>query len=210
LREGRNDVRTLLLTLSMLPSLALAQTEELENPGTIAAVQERQYRMHNELSFGVGVLPIDAFYKGLLAQVAYTYHFSDSFAWQIGRAAYSKNVDTGLRTQLQRDFGVLPTAFDQVEWMVGSDLMWSPFYGKSSFLNRSVSHFEIYLLGGGSIIKLTSAFRPAANVGLGARLYTGEHLSFRLDITDNVVIVSHPFNVPTIQLSMGLNFGSAE
>ena len=189
-------MRTLLLTFSMLPSLALAQTEELENPGTIAAVQERQYRMHNELSFGVGVLPIDAFYKGLLAQVAYTYHFSDSFAWQIGRGAYSKNIDTGLRTQL--------------EWLVGSDVMWSPFYGKSSFLNRSVSHFEIYVLGGGSIIKLTSAFRPAANVGLGARLYTGQHLSFRLDITDNVVIVSHPFNIPTIQLSMGLNFGSAE
>jgi len=203
-------VRTLLLTFSMLPSLVLAQTEELENPGTIAAVQERQYRMHNELSFGVGVLPIDAFYKGLLVQVAYTYHFSDSFAWQIGRGAYSKNVDTGLRTQLQRDFGVLPTAFDQVEWIVGSDVMWSPFYGKSSFLNRSVSHFEIYVLGGGSIIKLTSAIRPAANVGLGARLYTAQHLSFRLDITDNVVIVSHPFNVPTIQLSMGLNFGSPE
>ena len=203
-------MRTLLLTFSMLPSLVLAQTEELENPGTIAAVQERQYRMHNELSFGVGVLPIDAFYKGLLVQVAYTYHFSDSFAWQIGRGAYSKNVDTGLRTQLQRDFGVLPTAFDQVEWIVGSDVMWSPFYGKSSFLNRSVSHFEIYVLGGGSIIKLTSAIRPAANVGLGARLYTAQHLSFRLDITDNVVIVSHPFNVPTIQLSMGLNFGSPE
>src|ERR1700687_1418 len=185
----------------MFPSFALAQTEELENPGTVSAVQDRQYRMNHELSFGVGVLPIDAFYKGLLAQLGYTYHFSDSFAWQVGRGAYSYDVDTGLKAQLQRDFGVLPTAFDQVQWMVGSDLIWSPFYGKSSFLNRSVRHFELYLIGGGSVLKLTSAFRPAVNLGLGARLFTGQHISFRLDITDNVVITSHPFNVPTVQLS---------
>ncbi|HEX9507892.1 MAG TPA: outer membrane beta-barrel domain-containing protein, partial [Myxococcales bacterium] len=117
-------MRTLLLTLWMFPSLALAQTEELENPGTVSAVQDRQYRMNHELSFGVGVLPIDAFYKGLLAQLGYTYHFSDRFAWQVGRGAYSYDVDTGLKAQLQRDFGVLPTAFDQVQWMVGSDLIW--------------------------------------------------------------------------------------
>jgi len=203
-------VRTLLLTLWMFPSFALAQTEELENPGTVSAVQDRQYRMNHELSFGVGVLPIDAFYKGLLAQLGYTYHFSDSFAWQVGRGAYSYDVDTGLKAQLQRDFGVLPTAFDQVQWMVGSDLIWSPFYGKSSFLNRSVRHFELYLIGGGSVLKLTSAFRPAVNLGLGARLFTGQHISFRLDITDNVVITSHPFNVPTVQLSVALNFGSIE
>lgn len=203
-------MRTLLLTLWMFPSFALAQTEELENPGTVSAVQDRQYRMNHELSFGVGVLPIDAFYKGLLAQLGYTYHFSDSFAWQVGRGAYSYDVDTGLKAQLQRDFGVLPTAFDQVQWMVGSDLIWSPFYGKSSFLNRSVRHFELYLIGGGSVLKLTSAFRPAVNLGLGARLFTGQHISFRLDITDNVVITSHPFNVPTVQLSVALNFGSIE
>lgn len=203
-------MRTLLLTLWMFPSLALAQTEELENPGTVSAVQDRQYRMNHELSFGVGVLPIDAFYKGLLAQLGYTYHFSDAFAWQVGRGAYSYDVDTGLKAQLQRDFGVLPTAFDQVQWMVGSDLIWSPFYGKSSFLNHSVGHFEVYLIGGGSVIKLTSAFRPAVNLGVGARLFTGLHTSFRLDITDNVVIVSHPFNVPTLQLSVALNFGSIE
>ncbi len=203
-------MRTLLLTLWMFPSLALAQTEELENPGTVSAVQDRQYRMNHELSFGVGVLPIDAFYKGLLAQLGYTYHFSDRFAWQVGRGAYSYDVDTGLKAQLQRDFGVLPTAFDQVQWMVGSDLIWSPFYGKSSFLNHSVGHFEVYLIAGGSVIKLSSAFRPAANLGAGARLFTGQHTSFRLDITDNVVIVSHPFNVPTIQLSVALNFGSIE
>lgn len=174
--------------------------------------------MNHELTLGVGVLPLDAFYKGYIAQVGYTAHFSDHFAWQVGRGAYSYNVDTSLRSQLQRDFNVLPTKFDKVEWLVGSDLVWSPIYGKTAFMNKSVSHFEVFVLAGGSIIKLASSdssgatpFRPAVNVGVGARLFGSKHISYRLDFTDNVVISTDKiFNVPTIQLAAAINFGATE
>jgi outer membrane beta-barrel protein len=200
------------------PAVALAQIPELENPGTIQAVQERQYRMSHELAFGVGVLPLDAFYKGLLAQVSYTAHFSDHLAWQVGRGAYSYNVETGLRTQLVRDFSVNPTAFEEVQWMVGSDVIWSPFYGKTSFLNRSVSHFEIFFIAGGSVINLANStggpglFRPAVNLGLGGRLFSTKHVSYRLDFANNVVVSKDKgiFQVPTIQLSAAINFGATE
>ncbi len=194
----------------LLPALAAAQVEELENPGTISAVQERAYRMNHELTLGVGTLPLDAFYKGFFAQVGYTIHFSDSFAWQVGRGAYSYNLDTGLRQQLERDFGVLPTEFDQVQYMVGSDLIWSPFYGKATFLNRSVSHFETYFILGATAFKFATGFKPAVNFGVGARLFRSAHLSYRLDITDNVVISSKPFNVLALQLAVAINFGATE
>jgi len=218
-------VKKALLLLAVWPALALAQVEELENPGTVSAVQERQYRMNHELTLGVGVLPLDAFYKGVTGQVSYTYHFTDSFAWQVGRGAYSYNVNTGLRSQLERDFGVLPTAFDEVNWMVGSDLVWTPWYGKASFLNRSVTHFEIFLVGGLSVLNLHlassnattggsglsgTAFRPAANLGIGLRVYSNRFVSFRFDVTDNVVVSDRIFNVPTLQLSAALNFGASE
>ncbi len=200
----------------LLPSVALAQVEELENPGTVSAVQERKYRMQHELSLGVGVLPLDAFYKGLTAQVAYTYHFTDYFAWQVGRGAYSYNVSTGLRQQLERDFSVLPTAFEEVNWMVGSDLVWSPLYGKSSWLNNSVAHFEGWLLLGATVLKLTGGegklggFRPAVNLGIGFRLFMSKHVSLRLDVTNNIVILDRVFNVPTLQLAGALNLGATE
>src|SRR5687767_13524288 len=85
---------------------AFAQAEELENPGRVSAVQERLFRMNQELSLGVGTLPLDAFYKGFGPQVTYTFHFSDTFAWQVGRGMYSYPAYTGLRQQLERDFGV--------------------------------------------------------------------------------------------------------
>jgi outer membrane beta-barrel protein len=173
--------------------------------------------MNHELSLGIGALPADAFYKGYFAGLGYTYHFTDHFAWQVGRGAYSYNVKTGLRSQLERDFGVAPTssAFeDEVQWMVGSDVMWSPFYGKTSILNTRVVHFEAFLLGGATVFKLNRAggFRPGANVGLGVRVFKSDTLSFRLDVTNNFVFAgpSRLINIPTVQLATALNFGATE
>jgi outer membrane beta-barrel protein len=222
--SGRPRYRTvpivryaLLLLLSLAPGLALAQAEALENPGTTSAVQDRLYQMNHELTFGLGVMPADAFYKGYYAGLSYTYHFSDTFAWQVGRGGYSYNVKTSLRRQLERDFGVAPTntAFeDEVEWMVGSDVLWSPFYGKTSILNSKVLHFEAFLLGGATVFKLNrdGGFRPAANVGLGVRVFKSDNISFRLDVTNNVVFAgaSRIINIPTIQLATALNFGATE
>src|SRR3954467_3288247 len=208
-------MRAWIVAAALLPSVALAQAEGLENPGRVAAVQERVYRMNQELSLGVGTLPLDAFYKGFGPQVTYTFHFSDSFAWQVGRAMYSYAAPTSLRQQLERDFGVLPTAFETVQWMAGSDLVWSPIYGKTSFLNQSVLHFEAYASIGGTLIKTNQNFRPALDLGIGVRLFTSRFVSYRLDITNNVCIplqfpVVNILNVPTIILSVALNFGSPE
>jgi outer membrane beta-barrel protein len=207
----------LLLLLSLAPGLALAQAEALENPGTTSAVQDRLYQMNHELTLGLGVMPADAFYKGYYAGLSYTYHFSDNFAWQVGRGGYSYNVKTSLRRQLERDFGVAPTntAFeDEVQWMVGSDVLWSPFYGKTSILNSKVIHFEAFLLGGATVFKLNrdGGFRPAANLGLGMRVFKSDTLSFRLDVTNNVVFAgaTRIINIPTIQLATALNFGATE
>lgn len=196
-------------------STALAQIDELENPGTVSAIQERAFRMQHELDLSVGVLPLDAFTKNVFAQVAYVYHFTDSFAWQVGRGAYGYSANTGLREQLQRDFGVLPTAFDQIVFFVGSDLMWKPFYGKVSVLNKSVIHGEFFFLLGASVFKYTAAFRPGINVGGGGRLFISKYVSVRFDLTDNVVLSNSGttttlLNVMSLTLSLGINFGGTE
>ncbi len=207
--------RALVVAVGLFSSLAFAQVEELENPGSVSAIQDRAYRMQHELTLGVGVLPLDAFFKGVYAQVGYTFHFNDAFAWEVGRAAYAYPVMTGLREQLQRDFGVLPTSRDVVEYFVGSNLMWSPFYGKLSVLNKSVVHGEMFFLLGATLYKYTTAFRPALNLGGGGRVFVSKWVSFRLDITDDVVVpigggANNIFNVMAVTLSLAVNFGATE
>jgi outer membrane beta-barrel protein len=203
---------TLLLLCLALPTAAFAQTDELENPGTVSAIQERAFRMNHELTLGVGSLPLDAFYKGFYAQVSYTFHFTDNFAWQVGRGGYSYNLKTGLREQLEKDFGVIPTVFEEVQYMVGSDLLWKPFYGKAAVLNSRVIYFETHLLAGATVFKFTNGFKPALNLGLGFRVFQNKVISYRLDVTDNIVfsLSQRPFNVMTIQLMLALNFGATE
>jgi outer membrane beta-barrel protein len=208
-------LKALPLVLALLPAAAFAQLEQLENPGTVSAVQQRPYRMQHEFNLAVGVLPLDAFYKGLFAQVGYTYHWTDTFAWQVGRGAYNYPARTGLREELERVYNVLPTAVDEVQYFIGSDLMWKPFYGKMAVLNRVVWHGEAYLMLGGTIFKFTNAFRPAVNLGGGVRLFVSRYASFRLEFTDNIVLPTGGgstsiMQVATVSFLLGVNLGATE
>ncbi len=201
-------MKLLALVVSLLlPISALAQSE-LENPGSVAAIQERAYRMASEFDLAVGVLPLDAFTKQVYAQVSFVYHFTDYFAWQVGRGAYGYNWSTGLKAQLEKDYGVLPTTIDVIQFFLGSDLIVSPFYGKAAILNRAVIYYEAYLLVGATVFKYTNAFRPAANLGGGIRVFQNKYVSYRLEVTDNIVIKEKPEQVLQINLMLALNFGS--
>jgi outer membrane beta-barrel protein len=210
-----------MLLVCLAPLAAQAQ-EELENPGVVLAVQDRTYRMNSELMLAVGVLPLDAFTKGISGEVSYTYHFSDSFAWQIGRFLYSYNVATGLQNQLTRDFGVNPTAFPQTNWIAGSDVMWTPIYGKFAWLNGSVAHFEIYGLLGLSVANqrissdiaagtTSTTFLPGLDFGIGWRFYITKSVSLRFEVTDNLLFGSGGIqNIMVVQAGVAFNFGSTE
>ena len=199
----------LLLAIALLaPTFALAQTEELENPGSVSAVQQRPYRMAAEVDLAIGILPLDAFNKTPYGQVSFVYHFTDIFAWEVGRGAYGYNIDTGLKAQLERQYGVLPTAIDLVQFFVGSDLMFKPFFGKMAVLNKAVLYYEAYLLLGATVYKYTTAFRPAANIGGGVRLFQNKYVSYRLEASDDIILTSKPYNVLAINLMLCLNFGS--
>lgn len=197
--------------LCLAPAIASAQLEELENPGTVSAIQARAYRMEHELSLSAGLLPLDAFWKGVYGQLSYAYHFTDYFGWQIGRFAYNYSWSTGLRDQLERDFGVLPTAFDEVQFFFGSDILIKPFYGKSTLFNKAVLHYEAHFILGVTVFKFTTSnFRPGVNFGAGVRLFSSRWVSWKLDFTDTVVISDKPSNVVTMTLSLAVNFGATE
>lgn len=206
-------LRALVATSLLCSTLALAQEEE--ETTSLAAVQERAYRMQHEFALGVGVLPVDPYTKGLFAQFGYTAHFSDTFAWNVARGGYSYAVKTELRNQLERDFGWLPTAFEEVQFFVGSNVVWKPLYGKLSVANRWDLHGEFFLSVGGTLFKFTNSFRPGVNLGLGARVFFNRALSLRLDLTDDVVIPTGPAapnlgNVMQVSLSLALNLGATE
>jgi outer membrane beta-barrel protein len=203
----------MLVASLLMPTICLAQLEELENPGSVSAVQPREVKMAHELNLAIGVLPLDAFYKGLYGQLSYTYHFTDYLAWQIGRGAFAYALRTGLRQELESKYTVLPTTTEEVQFFFGSDLILKPFYAKFTLANRTVVHGEIFFIVGPTVFKFTNVFRPAINLGGGVRVFISQWVSFRLDVTDAIVIPTGGgqtalLNVMTSTFALAVNFGA--
>ena len=206
-------MRVFLLLCALAAARASAQ-EVPDLPDSVSAVQERAFRMQHEVALSVGMLPLDPFSKGLFAQGSYTAHFSDFFAWQVARGAYSYTLKTELRGQLERDFGFLPTAFEEIQFFFGSDILIKPLYGKLTVMNKVDVHGELFVILGATLFKFTTALRPGVNLGIGARIFMNRTLSLRLDITDNVDIPLGAgqtlTNVMAMSLSLGINIGATE
>jgi outer membrane beta-barrel protein len=188
--------------LLALPTVSVA--EESEEPGKLAAVQKRKFRMDHEIFAAAGFTPLDAFYKGIGPIAGYALHFNDVFAWEIVRGGYSFNLNTSLRTQLEKDFGVAPTRFDEMLWMAGTALMVTPFYGKLSFINHSVMHTELFLLIGGTVGKFTQNYKPGPQAGLGLRFFLSNWISLRVEGRYHYLFSSKPSQV--VDLALGLSF----
>lgn len=206
----------LLLGVCMLAAASAFAQDPADQPDAVSAIQERAYRMQHELDLSVGVLPIDPFSKGLFVQGGYTAHFTDTFAWEIVKGGYSFTAKTELRNQLERDFGTLPTAFDQVDFFFGTDVLLKPLYGKLSVGNRWVVHGEFFVILGASLFKFSTSatdFRPGIDVGIGGRLFFNKVLSLRLDLNENFLVSIPSFNftnVMAMSLSLGINIGATE
>lgn len=190
----------------LAPLAALADDE----PASYQAIQRRQYQMSHELKLGPGYLPLDAFYKGVTANVGYVYHFNDHFAWQVGRMTLSRSINTGLRKQIERSFGLLTTEFPEVQWIAGSDLLVSPIYGKTALFNSVVVHLQMYLLAGGSGVKTQIEVAPALSVGAGVRFFIAQWISLRLEASNHAVIGTQKFNVVDLQGSVAFNLGGRD
>jgi len=209
-------IRSLLLGVACaatcaLSSAAAAAEQDVDDTGKVEAIQNRAYRMGQEIEVSVGFLPWDAFYKGVAPEGSYTLHFSDFIAWEIARFGYSLNWDTNLKNQLL-NLGVQPTAFSEVQLFITSSIIWSPIYFKAAFSNSSISHGEFYFLAGGGAFKLTnpSEFQPSVDVGLGVRFFLTQVLSLRFEARENLLISSSLTSVIDINAGIGFNIGAGD
>ena len=148
-------------------------------------VQNRSYGADNELSVFFGTLPLDAFTKGVTLSGAYTMHFSELFAWEIVNGHRSFHVDTALKDDLEA-FGVQPTPFEVIKYLVTSNVVFKPIYWKGAWLNDKMIHGELLLVAGGGYGWFTRSSRAALDAGIGIRFYLGQAVWVRLDIRHHV------------------------
>jgi outer membrane beta-barrel protein len=175
------------LSAVAVTAAAPGQAWAAEEGGVAYAIQPRKFLLSHEFSFNVGVLPMDAFYKGIALGGAYTYHFSEALAWEVAQFTYSLNIDTRLEARLRNDFNppVKRIPEPRLKYLATTSLVLKPFFGKMALVNKTIIHMEIFAVVGGGIAKPSSpGVRPTIDVGLGLRFFGWKHVSFRFDLRD--------------------------
>lgn len=191
-------------------SSARAEDEDELNSGRVIAVQDRPFRMAHEFTVSAGVLPMDAFYTGLSLGGSYTLHLTELFAWEAVSFHYSGNVDKGLDSTLVERWSAQAEGEPEIQYLVGSNVVFTPLFGKLSVFNDDIVFASTYLALGGGLAKYTDGFRPQVSVGPGIRLFWNQVVSTRLDLR-NIIAPDIPEGLEYIlhvSLSVSFNFGT--
>jgi outer membrane beta-barrel protein len=129
----------------------------------------------------------DAFYEKFGGGLRIAYSLQDSFALAL-RGNYftpyrTDNVRVGklaLQSQLLSS---------QLNGQAMLDGVWSPIYGKASFLGKSIVHFDLYLSAGFGLVWSATSAAPrnegphlATDLGGGVRFYPREWFAFDLGL----------------------------
>jgi outer membrane beta-barrel protein len=166
------------------PRLARAEADVDTKEVQTYVVQERLFREGLELNGAIGILPLNAFSKGVVLGGSVAYHFTNLWSWEIAHGGYViANADTGLRSQLINNFDVQPTALSRATFLVDSNVVFTPFYAKVAGLNRSVDHLELFFPVGLAFAGYQdpTAYLGGLDLGLGLRWYLSPHTSIRFD-----------------------------
>ncbi|MCC6746253.1 MAG: outer membrane beta-barrel domain-containing protein [Deltaproteobacteria bacterium] len=203
---------TILLSAVLLASAPASADVTSEQGGELYSIERRNLMGSHEISFLVGVLPMDAFAKGLTLQGAYTYHFSHLIAWEILGGTYSFNLDTGLEKHLKETFDVQPEKEGQLYAMLQSNFVFKPLYGKLALANDRLLATELFFEVGPALGFFTAAIPVGFNAGVGLRFFLGKYFSLRFDIRDYLFLPDFKSVKNHLYLSLGLSltFGFAD
>jgi len=189
----------------LAPGVARADDE----PVTYA-VQNREFPIRHELTASVGVLPVNAFTKGITLGVGYTYHFTPTWSWEVAQFAYSFGIDTALKQELLSNFQVQPTQIEQLELFLSSNVVATPLYGKLALVNRWVVHLEFFLDAGPALGRYLNptVWRGGFDAGGGFRFFVNQLFSVRVEVRDYTFFKgASPASEMYIGLAAALSFG---
>ena len=201
----------LALALAMLPIFgalpAWAGDDIDEEQVSTYAVQSRLFRLGGELDIAAGILPMNAFSKGLTVGGSFTYHFDNAFAWEIINGVYVwKKLGTGLRSELEENFNAKPTDLSSIDTILSSSLVLKPFYGKLALFNRRLIHLEVSVPIGGAWAQYTDTKPFGVVSGLIFRLYLSPHASVRLDVREYVLFRDKKHQRQELHAVLGFSF----
>ena len=124
-------------------------------------------------------VPIPSF--GVFA-LSYAYHMTEDLAVE-ATAGITRLTSHG-GPELERTFAVLEGQ-PRRQLMFDANLVWSIAHAKLR-LGGSITHFDLYVTGGGGVVDSALSSGIAGNGGFGLKFFLGRAFGLRLDVRDHV------------------------
>lgn len=203
------------LTLSS-PLLSAAPPEGIYDLPQVVALQNRTYHVNHGLSFSLGVLPADAFNKGVTIGTAYTYYVTDFVAWEVVNLNYSFNWETDLKKQLANigytaenlSFG---GDLDFVTYYLTTNLLYTPLYNKHLAFNKSIVHGETSLIAGLGLAQFNFVgYRGLIALGLMQRFFIDRDSSMTVEFRENIHFDPDTGPSQLLEIKVGFTFQFTE
>ena len=166
------------------PPLASPGESDVALGDRVKAVQRKGFLKRHRFELGVdfpGTIN-DAFFEKLGIGGKLAYNFADSFALEARGAYYFQLRSSHVREGQIAFSSQLLTS--QIYGQAMLDGVWSPVYGKVSWLGSSIVHFDLYLLAGVGAVWSATSLAPrsegphvATDLGGGIRFYPKDWLS---------------------------------
>jgi outer membrane beta-barrel protein len=118
----------------------------------IYVIQEKIFHRYHETGLLLSYIPDDDFYDSYGIGANYVFHFNDVFSWEVFRAEWMMNQEKSLKDDMEQSLEITPTYYDELSYMVHSQLWFRPFYGKSAVLNKKILFHETGLFAGMGMI----------------------------------------------------------
>lgn len=168
---------------------------------TVRVIQRRLYPTDGEfqLTLFVGSIPNDPFVNYWPIGLRAGYWLSESIAVEL-HGSFMGDIfkkDTELAQFLEAE-NVNPFPRDRQLYRAGANVLWTPLYGKFSFLGTKLAHFDWYIGAGVNVVgtenpaegDTTSTFTsiaPEASIITGWNLHLHERWALRLDYRQGIL-----------------------
>lgn len=115
------------------------------------------------------------------------YHFTENFALELNTLFLSSS-EREVAKEIRENNNLQPEQFIYTKSYLGADLLWTPIYGKITFLNKKIIPYEMYLSGGGGTSNTNSVEKnvPTIHFGTGQVFTITKSMAFRWDYSLNI------------------------
>lgn len=168
--------------------------EELDNYWSVdrdlPVIEDRLYSRGGRfnLALHVGMLSSEPFWWHIPVGASVGYHFTDQLGIEVGGLFMdAKDVLTNtteihdfLEKAKGEAFNPATALEDRMLWRANARFVWNPLYGKWSFLNNKISHFDVNLVAGAGVVAVERPLldRSAAENKIAPELLLGAGMQF--------------------------------